>query len=416
MADAPHLDAEAHEDPSYYDIVWTQFRKRRVAYASLWAGVGLLLLAIYAPLLASNKPLLWKVSGDGPLAAGWQSPWLTSLFDRNFFESTLDLFFNALLLPGTLFLPVVIWYWRRTRARARRPRRRQRRRFLLSCATAWALIFAAILAFPGARPKLLHPDLAQQLRAEGREVTAVFPPLPYSFRDVDLQAVRAPISAAHPLGTDNAGRDVMTRLIYGTRISLTVGIFAVLLYIVAGTVLGALAGYYGGRADAVISRLIEVVISIPSLFLILSVAAFIENRSIFHIMVIIAAVSWTTPARLVRAEFLRLRNLDFVAAARAAGYAEAQIIFRQILPNALGPVLVTATFGVASSILVESTMSFLGLGDITVPSWGQILNTGRTTGMWTLILAPGFAIFVTVSLLNLLGEGMRDALDPKMRQ
>jgi ABC-type spermidine/putrescine transport system permease subunit II len=181
-------------------------------------------------------------------------------------------------------------------------------------------------------------------------------------------------------------------------------------------VLGALAGYFGGRVDLLIQRLIEVVICIPSLFLILSVAAFIEDRSIFHIMVIIAAVAWTTPARLVRAEFLRHRNLDFVAAARAIGYPQHTIIFAEILPNTLGPVLVSATFGVASAILTESTMSFLGLGDITVPSWGQMLNAGRTTSEWTLILAPGFAIFVTVSLLNLVGDGFRDAIDPKLRR
>jgi peptide/nickel transport system permease protein len=126
-------------------------------------------------------------------------------------------------------------------------------------------------------------------------------------------------------------------------------------------------------------------------------------------------VAWTGLARLVRAEFLRLRELDFVAAARAAGFSKAQIIFEEILPNAIGPVLVSATFGVASAILVESTMSFLGLGDASVPSWGQILATGRANSSWVLILAPGFAIFLTVSLLNLLGEGARDALDPKLR-
>ena len=165
-----------------------------------------------------------------------------------------------------------------------------------------------------------------------------------------------------------------------------------------------------------ILRAIEVMISIPSIFLILALAAFVENRSIFHIMLIISAVAWTQTARLVRGEFLRLRNLDFVMAARAAGYREATIIFQEILPNALGPVLVNAAFGVASAILVESTISFLGLGDITVPSWGQILNAGRTTGIWPLILAPGLAIFTTVSLLNLVGEGVRDAMDPKLRR
>lgn len=399
------------EAPTYFAIVWSQFRKRKLAYGAMWAGVSMFVLAIVAPVIASNKPFVWRVD-DGP----WQSPWLTSLFDRNFFESTLDVFFNALLLPGALLIPVLAWWWRRTAFRPRRARARSRLRLLLALGGAWLLVFGLITAAAPSRPKLLHPAWEAQLEAEGHRVTSLYPPLPYSFRDVDLAKVRAEASWSHWLGTDDAGRDVFVRLLYGTRISLTVGIFAVVLYIALGTALGAVAGYFGGRIDAAIMRLIEVVISIPGLFLILTVAAFIERRSIFHIMLIIAAVSWTTPARLVRAEFLRLRNLDFVAAARAVGYSETQIMFRQMLPNALGPVLVTATFGVASAILVESTMSFLGLGDITVPSWGQILNTGRTTGIWTMILAPGFAIFVTVSLLNLMGDGLRDALDPKLRQ
>lgn len=396
--------------PSYWSIVWGQFRKRRLAYASLWAGIALFVLAVVAPALAGNKPFLWRVD-QGP----WQSPWFTSLFDRNFFESTLDIFFNCLLVPGVFVLPAGWWWWRRTQTLARRPRARARRHFMATAGALWLLAFMAINAFATSKPKVLHPALAAQLRSEGHKVTALYPPLPFSFRDVDLDQVRAPASAQHWLGTDDAGRDVMVRLVFGTRISLTVGIFAVLLYIVIGTIIGALSGYLGGWVDAAFMRLIEVVISIPSLFLILTVAAFIEQRSIFHIMFIIAAVSWTTPARLVRAEFLRLRNLDFVSAARAVGYSETKIMFREMLPNALGPVLVTATFGVASSILVESTMSFLGLGDITVPSWGQVLNTGRTTGIWTMILAPGFAIFITVSLFNLIGDGLRDALDPKMR-
>ena len=372
--------------------------------------MALLVIAIYAPLFISNKPFLWRIDG-GP----WDSPWLKSLFDRNFFENALDIAFNTLLIPGTFLLFPIVAVWRKTRNAPRRVRDPKRRRIALAMLVLWVVSFVAILAGSSGRPKVVYPSLQTRLEAKGHDVTAIYPPIPYSYRDIDLDAVRAGVSRDHFLGTDNAGRDVFTRLMFGTRISLTIGVFAVLLYIVIGTVIGAIAGYYGGRVDIAIQRLIEVVISIPSLFLILTVAAFIENRSIFHIMGIIAAVSWTTPARLIRAEFLRLKNLDFVSAARATGFRESTIIFRHILPNALSPVLVTATFGVASAILVESTMSFLGLGDITVPSWGQILNAGRTTGSWIMILSPGFAIFVTVSLLNLLGEGVRDALDPKLR-
>ena len=409
-ARAAELAAE-REDPTYGEIVWGQFTKRKMAMASMWGLVALLLLAVYTPILASNKPFIWHTVADG-----WSSPWLSSLFDRNFYENSVDIFFNTLLVFGTLVSIPVLWVFHSTKRLPRRDRQPRRRRALQIAVGVFVVAFAGVEAFPQQAPKTVYPKIEQALEAKGEAVTAVYAPLPYSFRDGELTEVRKPASVAHPLGTDNAGRDVLTRLIYGTRISLTVGVFAVALYVTFGTIVGAIAGFYGGRIDMAIQRVIEVVICIPSLFLILTVASFIEERSIFHIMVIIAAVAWTSPARLVRAEFLRMRNLDFVSAARAVGYRERRIIFQEILPNALAPVLVAATFGVARAILVESTMSFLGLGDITVPSWGQILNTGRTTGIWTLILAPGFAIFLTVSLLNLVGEGVRDALDPKLRK
>ena len=398
------------EDPTYWEIVWRQFMRQKLAVWSMWGVLGMLFLAIYVPLLCSNKPFLWKVD-DGP----WSSPFASTLFDRNFFESAVDIFFNSLFFPGTLLVIPVIVVFRKSRHLLRAERRPKRRQVIAISVTLWLAVLVGLLAFPSSGPKLIYPILQDQYQAQGKTVSALYPPLPYSFRDSILEDAYAPVSLAHPLGTDKAGRDVFTRLLYGTRISLTVGVFAVLLYIIFGTMIGSIAGYYGGRVDVIIQRIIEVFLSIPSLFLILTLAAFIEKRSIFHIMFIIAIVRWTTPARLVRSEFLRLRNLDFVQAARAAGFSEATIIFKHILPNAVGPVLVSATFGVAAAILIESTMSFLGLGDITVPSWGQILSSGRTTGLWTLILAPGFAIFLTVSLLNLLGEGVRDALDPKLR-
>jgi len=166
----------------------------------------------------------------------------------------------------------------------------------------------------------------------------------------------------------------------------------------------------------VVLRMIEVMLCFPSFFLILTLRGFVENASVFHIMIIIGVTGWTGIARLVRGEFLRLRRQDFVQAAIALGYTRSRIIFRHVLPNALGPVLVSATFGVAGAIILEASLAFLGLGPTTAPSWGQILTVGRQTKLWALILAPGFAIFVTVSLLNLVGEGVRDALDPKMRR
>jgi peptide/nickel transport system permease protein len=398
------------EDPSFGDIVWGQFLKRKLAVGSLWGVVGLVLIAIYCPVFLSDKPYLWTVDGET------SAPWFTSLFDRNVYESAIDILFNSLMVGVTLLAAPVVWGFRRTRGLGRRARQARRRRILQVAGGIWAVFFVGLLVFPSQSAVINYPKLEQRLVAQGQQVSSVFPLLPLSPRSFDLATARAPVSLGHPLGTDNGGFDVFVRLIYGTRISLTIGVFAVMLYVSFGTVVGAVAGFYGGRVDIVILRIIEVVMCIPSLFLILALAAFIENRSIFHIMGIIAVVAWTRPARLVRGEFLRLRQLDFVASARAAGFTERTIIFQEILPNALGPVLVNATFGVASAILVESTISFLGLGDITVPSWGQILNTGRTTGVWLQIIAPGFAIFLTVSLLNLVGEGVRDAMDPKLRK
>jgi peptide/nickel transport system permease protein len=220
----------------------------------------------------------------------------------------------------------------------------------------------------------------------------------------------------HLLGTDETGRDVFTRILYGTRISLTIGVVAVAIYVLIGTVFGALAGYYGGATDLVVMRVVEILICIPSLFLILTIVALFESRSLFLVMGAIGFVSWTHITRLVRGEFLRERGREYVLAARSMGYSGGRIVFRHILPNALGPVIVSASFGIPSAILTESGLSFLGLGDLTIPSWGRVLDMGRKTEYWHLILPPSIAIFVTVTALNLVGDGLRDALDPKLRR
>jgi peptide/nickel transport system permease protein len=398
------------EAVSWADIVWGQFRQRRIAVAALGGVFGLFVLAIAAPLLASNQPYVWGT------ADGWTFPLFSSLYDRNTYAGAVDLLFNAALLPGTVFAAVGLAAWRAAGKLPKAPRAARRRLTLGLTLVAWLLAVAAMLAWPHKAPYRDYPGELARAEAAGEPVTAVFPPLPWSPREGALSDKLADPTWAHPLGTDNQGRDTVTRLLFGTRISLTIGVFAVILYCLTGIVVGAVAGYFGGRIDLAILALVEVVMCIPSMFLVLAAAAFIRDRSIFLIMAIIAAVSWTTPARLVRAEFLKLRGLDFVTAAEAVGYPRRTIIFREILPNALGPVLVTATFGIASAILVESGMSFLGLGDVTAASWGQMLATGRTEDAWMLILAPGFAILVTVSLLNLVGEGVRDALDPKLRR
>lgn len=222
---------------------------------------------------------------------------------------------------------------------------------------------------------------------------------------------------SHPLGTDDLGRDVLVRILYGARISLLVGFVAVGIATFIGILVGALAGYYGRWVDAIIMRFVDIMLCFPSFFLILAVIAFLEP-SIWNIMIIIGLTSWMGVARLVRAEFLSLRERDFVVAIRALGARDARIIFRHILPNALSPVLVSATLGVAGAILTESALSFLGIGvQPPTPSWGNMLIAGKQTlgTAWWLSVFPGLAILVTVLGYNLLGEGIRDALDPRIK-
>lgn len=468
------LAAEAEDqDLTYGDIVWTQFKKNRVAYWALWALALLIALAVFAPVFASTRPFWWSLGEESG------SPWLASLFDTNFFENPVDLFFNLAMVLG---VPMLVGWIVRVRMLGRsRLKKRTRRRKMLREGQGLAAVFLLIylglfLGLDGAEYRQ-YPVEEQKARVEGKDVTAIYPPIKIDARTTGFGSLTRPRSTTeirltgggkialkndtgapevltllktlsdaggrveagalgadpatlakaehngllkvdppHVLGVDQSTRDVLVRLLFGTRISLSIGVIAVSIYVTIGIILGALAGFFGGRTDLTIQRMIEITMALPTFFVIITLAAFIEEPSIFHIMLIIGLVRWTGVARLTRGEFLRLRNQEFVLAATALGYPTRRIIFEHILPNAVAPVLVSATFGVASAILLEATLSFLGLGDLSAPSWGQTLREGYGSGAWHLILAPGFAIFVTVSLLNLVGEGLRDALDPKLRK
>jgi len=241
---------------------------------------------------------------------------------------------------------------------------------------------------------------------------------PYDPGQINIKRVLQEPTAEHIFGTDSLGRDVLSRMIWGSRISLLVGFVAVGIATLIGIFLGALAGYYGRWADNLIMRFVDIMLCFPTFFLILAVIALLEPN-IWNIMIIIGITGWMGVARLVRAEFLSLKERDFTVAEKALGAKDFRIIFRHILPNAMAPILVSATLGVAGAILTESALSFLGIGvQPPTPSWGNILTAGKDNieiGWW-LSLYPGLAILITVLGYNLLGEGIRDAIDPRLKQ
>ncbi|MFL6246461.1 MAG: ABC transporter permease [Thermoanaerobaculia bacterium] len=240
-------------------------------------------------------------------------------------------------------------------------------------------------------------------------------PVPFSPNTIDLASRLEPPGNGHPLGTDDLGRDVLSRMIHGARVSLAVGLLATLIAVVVGSFFGAIAGYYGGAADWIVSRTIEVVLCFPFIFLVLGIVALFKP-SMSTLMIALGLTSWTSEARYVRSEFLRIRELEFAQAARASGARDGRIIFRHLLPNALAPVIVSASFGVAAAILTESALSFLGLGvPLPTASWGSILSAAREhiDYAWWLVLFPGMAIFTTVAAFNVVGERLRETLDPR---
>ncbi len=409
------------KNEAYLDIVWRQFKKNRFALVSLWLLVPLFLLAIFAPLIASDKPFVFS---DGVQTV---YPWFNSIFHP---EEPVDFAFNMAMIAfvpwAIAALGINVWWKRRGMPGRRR----------LSLAFAlYALLIAASCAVFSC--DAFSPDnvywsrtFTEEQFENPAETSGIYPPIPFGPTEQDVAAICQPPlyvkpaeqasgcneSFVHLLGTDSTGRDVLVEMIYGTRISLTVGFVAVGIYITIGVVVGAVAGYFGGLADMLISRVIETVMLFPAFFLIMTLVALV-GPSIYIIMVVIGLTRWAPTARLVRGEVLKQRAIDYVAAARALGTPHRRIIFRHILPNSLSPVMVTIPFGVAGAIIVEAGLSLLGFGvRPPTPSWGTLLKLGNENyHYWWLVIVPSVAIFFTVTIFNLVGSGMRDAMDSRLR-
>ncbi len=268
------------------------------------------------------------------------------------------------------------------------------------------------------RNKLALAGLFIILLFSGIAFTAgLIAPCPPDRQDLSFEGVPQPPSGAHLFGTDNYGRDLFSRALYGTRISLMVGLCAVTIYILIGIVLGAMAGYYGGWVDTLIMRIVDIMLSIPTFFFILAIQVML-TPSVYNVIIVLGLTGWAAPSRLVRGQVLSIKEAAYVEAARACGASDSLIIFRHIIPNSLAPVIVMATLGVAGAILTESVLSFLGLG-VQEPqaSWGNMLMRAQeyiSTAPW-MALYPGLLIMITVLAFNFIGEGLRDAIDPKLK-
>ncbi len=356
VIDPPPLE----QSPGFWSEAWKRFRKRRLSLLALAYVLLLVLVALLAPVIVGTKPIVCSYKGElyFPALGYFRRGWEAAIF---FEEGLVDNYPQGLVDndPESWAVWPLVY---------QDPYRRVRQ-------DEW----------PGRAGNPFGPD--------GRP------------------------SSQHWFGTDDQGFSVFAQMVYGSQIAISVGFISMGIAATIGILLGGMAGFFGGWIDLVISRLIEVVLCIPSLVLILALVAIIENVSTWHLMVVIGCTQWTSIARLARAEFIKLREMEFVTAARALGAGQWRIMLRHILRNSLAPLLVPITFGIASAILIESGLSYLGFGASPPnPSWGTLLSAGRKNiqAMWWLIVFPGSAIFLTVLAYNLIGEGLQEATDPRL--
>lgn len=358
---ATRIEVGRSPSPGGWSDLWRRLRARPLALSAAGFIVFLVAVAVFAPAIAGTKPILCRYKGRlyMPCLAYFSRSLEPAVFTRDRFRGTY---------PANL--------------REKDP----------NSWAIWPLVFQDPYRSVGENEWPDRP--ANPARDQGRP------------------------SRLNLFGTDQYGVDVFAKMVHGTTVALLVGFVSMGLAGSIGISVGAIAGYFGGWVDMIVSRIIEVVMCVPTLILILALVAVVEKPTIWTTMAIIGATGWTSIARLSRGEFLRLRGSEFVLAARAAGAGPCRIMLRHILPNALAPVLVPITFGIASAILVESSLSFLGFGPPPPnASWGSILNNARSNlPMWWLAVFPGTAIFLAVLAYNLVGEALQDITDPRLRE
>ncbi len=364
MTNAIKSNEAASQQPSigFWTEAWHRFRGRKLAMLALGFVVFLCSTALFAPLIVGTKPIVCKYKGNiyFPCMGYYKNSWENPIFRKDRF------------------------------------RNRYPENLTAKDSESWAI-------WP-----LVFQDPYRRVRAGEWED-----------RPGNPSGTDGVPNRYNYFGTNQQGFDVFAQMVHGTQIALSVGFVSMGIAGVIGITVGALAGYLGGWIDTVLSRLIELVMCIPALVLILALVAMLDNVTNFHLMAIVGCTSWTGIARLARAEFIKLKQMEFVTAARALGASQWRIMFRHVLRNALAPVLVPITFGIAAAILIESGLSYLGFGASPPnPSWGTLLKSGRSTieQTWWLIFFPGTAIFLTVLAYNLIGEGLQEATDPRLRQ
>lgn len=432
-------------------------RRTGARFGLVWIGL-LVLAAVFSPFIASSFPLLVRDQGRlrcpvlghlTPSDVVWLAAFLTAVTLAALRRTSFPQFVAIVILCVALFVPLTLWpavvedgwlpgsdsmnYKLRWAilifaglidlailiGLPMLARIRGRLAFILGVVALVSI--GLLIAFPVHPPEAIVYQEYRDKQTSGEARVIIPAPIPYSPNDYQRDHPEdrlQPPSARHLMGTEQSAADVFSRLLHASRISLSIGFIATGIALMIAVVVGGIMGFFAGKVDILGMRLIEILEAVPTLILLLTVCAFF-GRSLYLMMLIIGLVSWTGDARFIRAEFVRLRKQDFVQAAIAAGLPLRSVIFRHMLANGITPVLVNTSFNVASAILIESVLSFLGLGLVDEPSWGQLLNQARAGGtgfQWWIATFPGMAIFLTVFAYNLIGEAIRDAIDPRLRK